>query len=874
MSALPEGVVSFLFTDVEGSTRLLERFGGRLTEALKTHHDLIAAAVEEHGGVVFETVGDAVYAAYRDPVACARSAVSIQRAILGHDWAELGEVRVRIALHVGAVERHGTHYVGPPLFRAARILALAHGGQILLSGDMAAAIADGDPGLSVRDLGRHRLKDLVDPEQVHQLDAPGLPGTFPPLRSTAAPFDNVPHPTTRFFGREREVAETRAALASARLVSLTGPGGCGKTRLALEIAGRGIDGCADGIAFVDLAPVRDPTLLATTIASTLGVRPVGDESPEAAVARWLRDRDLLLVVDNLEQVVDGAPLLARLLEAAPTLRILATSRERLRLRGERSVVIGPLEGGDTDGPSDCARLFCDRAGLDGAEIPAEAMAAIEALGRRLDGLPLAIELAAARAGVLPPQAMLERLGRGSFVLPEGSRDLPDRQRTLRATIEWSLDLLTTEEARLFAALGVFAGGWSLDAAEDVCDADVLGPLSALVDKSLVQIEGLDSLGRPRYRCLETIREVAIDQLRQSGASDDLERRHLDWAVRLAERAEPELVGTASAAWLRLLVVELPNLRLAIDRAVGWGDGSAARRLSGALAHFWWRTGLMREGIDVGRRALATPAVADARVEARACLALVESAQQVGWLDEADPLAERAIAILEPLGPSRELGTALHDRGVIAAYRRRGDAASEAFEAALRVWQAIDDPLGIVWTTQGIGLVSATLRGDPGAGEPYTASAYRMSRALPDPLARAETASTRAELLLLLRRHDEAAEALTTAVRDVRMARDSDPLLAASIVGQIGLLAAGKGADADAARLHGYCVTRHAELIGRPDWLASQWTPFEDALGQRLGPRVRDALMAEGGALTADRAFELGLGMLGTDRDPPGAAAPS
>lgn len=861
MGSLPEGTVTFLFTDVEGSTRLLERFGDRLTEALTAHHDLAAEAVTANGGVIFETVGDAVYAAFADPLAGARGALAVQRAMLGHDWGELGEVRVRIALHAGPVERHGTHYVGPALFRAARILALAHGGQTLLSGEVAAAIHDRDPDLTVRDLGRHRLKDLVEAEQIHQLDGPGVPTTFPPIRSMAGRFDNVPRPATTFVGREQEVVATETALAAARLVSLVGPGGSGKTRLAVEVAGRVIDGFSDGAAFVDLAPIRDPGLIATTVAATLGVRPIGDETPEAAMARWLRDRDLLLVIDNLEQVIDGASVLARLLEGAPTLRILATSRERLRLRGERSVVVGPLEDDGADGPSACARLFCDRAGLDVAGLPPATLAAIEELGRRLDGLPLAVELAAARADLVPPEAMLERLRRGAVALPEGGRDLPARQRTLQATIEWSLDLLGAEEASLFDALGVFAGGWSLEAAEAIADTDVLGPLAALVDKSLVRIEGMDPLGRPRYGLLETVREVAVDRLGRSGTRHDLEQRHVAWAVSLAERAEPELLGATSATWLRVLTAELPNLRLAIDRAIDHGDGMGIRRLSGALAHFWWRTGLMLEGLEVGRRALAAPAVDDALVEARACLALVESAQQIGQLDEADPLAERAIALLEPLGPSRPLGTALHDRGVIAAYRRHADEAIAAFGAALRVWEAIDDLVGIVWETHSIGIITATLRDDPRAGEPYTAAAYRMSRRLPDPLARAETASMRGEILLVLGRHREAAEALATAVTDIRTAQGSDPLLAAQVVGQLGLLGASRGDDADAARLHGFCVARHAELIGRPAWLADQWAPFEDALGQRLGPRIRDALLAEGASLSFDRAFELALAQL-------------
>ena len=879
----PEGIVSFLFTDIEGSTRLLERFGDRLTAALTEHHELLARAVEANGGGVFETVGDAVYAAFADPAACACAAVAIQAAMLAHDWGPLGDVRVRVALHRGSVERRGTHYVGPPLFRTARILALAHGGQTLMSGEMATALASASlPDVSLRDLGRHRLKDLVDAEQVHQLDAPGLPATFPPLRSVASRFDNVPRPTSTFVGREQEIEQVTSALAAGRLVSVLGPGGSGKTRLAMEVAALLIDDFGDGAAFVDLAPIRDDGLIGPTMSSTLGIRPVGDETPEAAVARWLRDRELLLVVDNLEQVVEGAPVLVRVLEAAPAVRLLATSRERLRLRGERSVTLGPLESAADAGPSACARLFCDRAGLDPAHLASDTLAVVEELGRRLDGLPLAVELAAARADVLPPKAMLERLDRGQIDIGTGDRDLPARQRTLRATIEWSLDLLAPGEARLFAALGVFAGGWSLTAAEAICgdgtdDGGVVDALAALLDKSLIRADGPDPFGEPRYRFLETIRDVAVERLSSLEACRDLERRHVAWVVDLAERAEPELFGAASAAWLNRLRGELPNIRLAMDRAIGQGDGHAARRIAGALAHFWWRTGLMREGLAIARRALASAPVEDERLEARACLAAVESAQQLGLLEEARPLVERAIPMLEPLGPSRDLATAFHDRGVIAAYARRLDDAVEAFERALDVWRAIGDLQGATGTMQSIGLTHAVIRGDAKAAEPWTAAAYDIARELPDPFTRSEAASSRAETLLLLERYPEAAEVLTAAVGDARTAGLPDPLLAAQIIGQLGMLAAGTEANDDAARLHGFCVTRHAELIGRPDWLAVQWAPLEDALAERLGAGIRDALMAEGAGLTTEAAFELGLAQArrveAGGRHDPGTAPP-
>jgi class 3 adenylate cyclase len=460
---LPTGTVTFLFTDLEGSTRLLEAHPLAYREAVHRHHDLLQQAVEGHGGVVFETVGDAVYAAFERPTDAVAAALAAQAALLAVPWGETGPLRVRMGVHLGEVERRGAHYFGAPLYRCARLTATAHGGQVVLSAAVTEIVRDAlPPGAALRDLGAHRLKDLARPERVTQLLHPDLPAAFPPLRSLDALPHNLPRQATPFVGREAELAAVAGRLRQpgVPLLTLTGPGGTGKTRLALQAAAEVLDAAGpdgarsggpfpDGAWLVELAPLADPGLVPAAVAQALGVREATGRPPEAALRDHLRDRRLLLVLDNCEHLLPGAaPAVAALLGAGPGVTVLATSREPLRVAGEHEHPVPPLALPPRPDPArppdpaalshyEAVALFIERAVAarpDFAVTNATAPAVAE-LCHRLDGLPLAIELAAARVKVLAPPALLARLDRRLGVLTGGRRDAPARQQTLRATLD-------------------------------------------------------------------------------------------------------------------------------------------------------------------------------------------------------------------------------------------------------------------------------------------------------------------------------------------------------------------------------------------------------------------------------------------------------
>ena len=533
MTDLQPENVTFLFTDVEGSTRLWEAQPRAMSVALARHDALLHAAIASAGGTVFKTVGDAFCAAFPTPEAAIEAAVVGQKALSAQAPDALTPLKVRMAIHSGQVERRAGDYFGPPLNRVARLLATVHGEQIVVSqaaGDFARDSLP--PGVTLRGLGAHALKDLLDAELVYQVIAPGIPADFPPLRTPQRYLHNVPHPATPLFGREREVATARATLGlslsgdrkpdgdqqTARLLTLTGPGGAGKTRLSLHLAAELGAEFTDGAAFVSLADVTNPVLVPVAIASALDIGDTSGESPRDLIFEHLRDRHLLLVLDNFEQVISAAPLVADLLTRCPRLAVVVTSRERLSLRGEQELPLPPLAlpkipprlanddasaeeasaAIDEIRRADAVRLFVNRAQSvkPGFEITTDNAAAVVEICSRLDGLPLAIELAAARVRLLSPDALLARFDRRLDVLERGPRDLPARQKTMRDTIAWSYDLLDPAEQRLFTRLSIFAGGATLDAATAIAGdpqsedgmAD-LELLESLADKSLIQLRG-------------------------------------------------------------------------------------------------------------------------------------------------------------------------------------------------------------------------------------------------------------------------------------------------------------------------------------------------------------------------------------------------
>jgi predicted ATPase/class 3 adenylate cyclase len=638
MSGLPSGVVTFLFSDIEGSTRLVKALRERYPEVLAEHQRLVRTAMAGQGGHEVDTQGDAFFVAFAGAKQAVLCAVDIQRAMAGYEWPAGAPVRVRIGIHTGnAVPVNGV-YTGLAVHRAARIAAAARGGQVLVSQATQTIIEDEEeePGFTLFDLGERTLKDLDRPVRLFQVAAPGLdtqappaarrradgpsgPASAPPGKAVAGA---IPVPATPLVGRRREAVAVEDPVVGegVRLVTLTGPGGVGKSRLAVEAARRLGPGFADGTRFVELAPVPTEDLVAAAVAAGLGLTTSAGRLL-ADLQSYLRDRRLLLVLDNFEHVVDAAPLLAELLGAAPGLVVLVTSRVVLRLSGEHEFAVPPLAvpptgsgraTGDSLGYASVV-LFAERAHAmaPGFELDATNLEAVAEICRRLDGLPLAIELAAARVRLLPPQALAARLGERLSLLTGGARDLPERQRTLRNTLDWSFGLLDAGEQAMIARLGVFAGSFGLSAAEAVCghpaaDPDgaeaVMDTLGSLVDSSLVRAEARG--GEPRFALLETIREYALERLREGADWAEAHDRHAAYFLALAEPAAAELQGREQLAWLDRLETEHDNVWAAMSWLVDTGQLWPAIRVFSLSWRFWWLHSHAAEAARLGEQIVA------------------------------------------------------------------------------------------------------------------------------------------------------------------------------------------------------------------------------------------------------------------------------
>jgi predicted ATPase/class 3 adenylate cyclase len=694
MTDLPTGTVTFLFTDIEGSTGLLQALGDRYAGVLGEHAAIIRRAVADGGGVEVSTHGDAFFAVFRSPAGAVRAAVAAQRGLAAHDWPPGTPVRARMGVHTGEGALGGDDYAGIDVHRAARIADAAHGGQVLVSDATRGLVQHSLPaGASLRDLGVHRLRGLDGPERLHQLAADGLADDFPPPRTLDARPSNLPLQLTSFVGREEEVAEVERLLGQARLLTLTGPGGSGKTRLAVAVAADLLTGFRDGACFVDLAPVTDPALVPAAVANALGVPEDAGRPILEGVKEHLRHRELLGVVDNFEQVAEAGPVLEELLTAAPGLRAMVTSRIVLSLRGEQEYAVPPLGG------AAAVRLFCERAvavsprfALTGENTPV-----VAEIAERLDGLPLAIELAATRVKVLTPEQILERLKRRLSLLTSGPRSLPKRQQTLRATIAWSYDLLEPAERRLFARLSVFTGGWTFEAAEAVADPgsfglDALDGLTSLVDQSLVR--RAEPPGRPaRFSMLETIREFGLEQLEALGDAEATRRRHAGWFLDLALAAEPHLTGADQGEWLDQGDTEHANTRAALRWAIEVGQADQAQAAAAALWRFWQQRGHLTEGRRWLEEVLAMPA-GQAPTPARA-RALAGAGGIAWWSDQAASRAfyTEALAIERQLDDPARLAEALYNQSFVVAADHDLEAAARLLEESLALYRRAGDEPG-------------------------------------------------------------------------------------------------------------------------------------------------------------------------------------
>jgi predicted ATPase/class 3 adenylate cyclase len=650
---LPSGTVTFLFTDIEGSTRAWEQHPDAMAVALADHDRLLRGVFERHGGYVFKTVGDEFCCAFQRSRDALTAAIEAMRALQVQRWPdEIGEVRVRMALHCGDAIAHDGDYFGPTLNRVARLLAIGYGGQILLTA-AAAQMLEGTPleGVVLRDLGSHRLRDLRQAEPTFQAMAEGLRASFPALASVDAHPNNLPSQISSFVGREPEIANLRRGLTEYRVVTVGGAGGIGKTRLALQVAAEVVQEYSGGVYLVALAPLPDGRHVPNALASALGVVEVSNEALEETIVRHLGSKHVLLIFDNCEHVLgETALLVKRILSECPNVRCLITSREPLHLTGECVERLAPLS------TPDGSFLFLERARAVAGTLAlseTECELVVE-ICRRLDGIPLAIELAASRLATIPLERLAKRLQ--TMLLASKDATVDERHRTLRAAIAWSYDLLADSEKRTFSALSLFAGGCTIEALEHVVEAEVDVEIESLVDKSLVQLDLRES-AESRYRLLEPVAEFAIGELAALGESDALRRRHIEFYSTLASSVVAA-DASARAAGMSRIDVEIGNMRAALERAMD-ADVERAAALIIDLTHFWRARGSFTEGRDWLERLLARAAALDLTKKARALRNLAAFAAMQDDYDDASRLARDAVEIYRSLSDDSGIGSALH-----------------------------------------------------------------------------------------------------------------------------------------------------------------------------------------------------------------------
>jgi len=723
MPDLPTGTITFLFTDIEGSTIRWERHPEVMRAAVARHDELLRQVMASHGGVVFKTVGDAFYVAFSTAGEALVATIVAQQALFAEVWPEqVNPLRVRMALHTGEVEQRDNDYFGQTLNRVARILSSGHGGQVLLSQATAGLVRDSLlQGITLKDLEKHRLKDIQHPEHIFQLVIAGLPADFPPLKTLDRHPNNLPQNLTPLVGREEELAAVTSLLLDEeiRLVTLTGPGGTGKTRLSLQVAADVADNFPGGVYFVDLASIRDADRVAAVIAEAMHIRETGDRS----VLEQLKDSlngKVLLILDNFEQVVDAAAFVFDLLVTSSELKIVVTSRIALHLEGEHAYHVAPLPVPDLKSARDLTELsrygsvalfvLHAKAVQPDFRLTKSNASAVVEICAKLDGLPLAIEMAAAHITMLPPQAMLKRLKSRLKLLTGGKRNRSARQQTLRGAIEWSYELLTEAEKTLFARLAVFVDGCTLEAIEAVCgeadeDDDLLDVLRSLIDKNLLRQQEQES-EEPRFEMLSTIREYALELLIKVGKREELQRRHAQYYLELAELAVPSLTGNEQKLWITRLSKEYENMQAVLTWFLEQQDIEAGLRLVGALWRFW----LMYGHLSIGRKWLDQYlTMKDARdvagiIRAKALLGASGLARAQGDYQDASLRATEALAIGQELQNKEIISEANISLADVAIYHGNREQAITLLEGSLQIRRAIGDTRGIASLLNNLGNV--------------------------------------------------------------------------------------------------------------------------------------------------------------------------
>jgi predicted ATPase len=814
---LPTGRITFVFTDIAGSTRLLRELGpARYANALAEHRTALRDAFRRHGGVEVDTQGDAFFYAFPTRIGAVAAASDAQTAL------ERIGIRVRIGIHCGSAHVTDEGYVGDDVHKAARIAAAGYGGQILLSKETLDGL-----DVATLDLGEHRLKDIDEPVWIHQLGE----RTFPPLETISN--TNLPCPVGPFVGRDGEVNAVVSLLrAEARLVTLTGPGGTGKTRLSIAATAAVVSDFRNGVFWVPLAAVRDPAVVGETIAATVGAR---DD-----LAGEIAEREMLLVIDNFEQVVDAAPTLADLLEACPNLRVLVSSRELLRVRGEVEFRVPALA------MDEAVELFRLRSGIPGNDVIAD-------LCRRLDNLPLAVELAAARARAIPPERIVDRLS-SRLDLLKGGRDTDPRQATLRATIDWSFELLTDEEKELFVRLAVFHGGWTLEAAEAVVDAD-LDVLQSLVEKSLVRHD------EGRYSMLETIRAYGVEKLDARADAPILRRRHAGYFVAISSEAQPRLREIALRGpgdLLQRLERDHDNLRAALEHLQASGESLRALGLAANIAEFWYQNGHLAEG---DRRIEAL--LADAPPSEERALALIgasDLAASRGDSERALARAREAAQLYRSIGHKQGLGDAVWRVGSGLGEVEEWRAAAATIEEAIAIYRALDDQHALLGAVRSLAWAYENL-GEPGRCRVLHEENLERARALGNELIEATTLGALAMNAVVVGRPQDALPLLRE--NTPIYARVGDAFAMTENLCRIAHATATIGDHAPAAHLLGFSERFLEEREAHVHWLERMNAVTRARLEERADPDILALWLRAGARLSMDDAVALALDVLRT-----------
>jgi len=914
---IPLGTVCLLFTDIEASTARWEKHRAAMAQALRKHNELLAAAIESRDGYVFKTVGDAICAAFDTAASAINAAFEAQQALNSHDWSGVGGLRVRMAVHAGTVESHDGDYFGPTVNRVARLLSIAHGGQILVSG-IAKELGEDTllPTLALRDLGSHRLRDLAHPEQVYQLVAPDLTDAFPPLRSLERLPNNLPLQLTPFIGRQTELGTIDVALQQARLVTLVGAGGVGKTRLSLQTAADSLDTFTDGVWFVDLAVVRDEKQVPGAIAQVVNAHLDASIDPLSAVTAALRTSSVLLVLDNCEHVIEGAAAAAlAILRDCPNVRILATSRQGLGIPGERVIRVpslavperGALLSTNRAATYGAIALFADRAAAasETFTLTDANVDTVAEICRQLDGIALAIELAAARLRVLSLEQLAARLNERLRLLTGGSRTVLPRQQTMRALIDWSYDLLSDAERSMFRRASVFTGSFSIDAAERICGEeqpqawDAFGVLADLVDKSMITAE-LHEQGQ-RYRLLESTRQYAFERFALSGEEAAIRRRHAEYFRAFAEDAERRYYSTPLNVWLREMDPDADNLRAAIDwcieqendlemgartlAAFMWywmhskrimtpiammdkalavlpANSRVAARLEYSLAYLWETLRQEPRAKEAAQRSLAIAEALNDRECVAQALCALGSSQYMELDYDCEPLFVRAIEIFTELGNRRMVGFALGRRARCLGVRSRLAEALPLYERALSMARIAGDERTCAQVLNNLAEAEFNWNGDSQKALRYAGEAIEYAMA-----ARMEgfLAATYLNMVAYFLAEGNVDDAYERARLGLHISRDLQNEVSTSFAAiSFAAIASRRGDHATGAVLAAYFLTWFRKTFGeeRPLEATEQalYASIVALAGEHLtGERANEALR-EGANLTRDEAVQLMLAM--------------